>query len=79
MTPGSTATWAAPYAEVGLLDAAIAAYREALRLDPDHPAACANLGRALCDSGDWAGGRAEFAEVRRIFAERLAKHTDDEV
>ena len=39
---------------------AVAAYREAVRLQPEFPSARNNLGNALVAVGDWAGAEEQF-------------------
>src|SRR5262249_1839464 len=52
--------------EQGRSEAAVAAYREALRLRPDDPEAHSNLGAALHDQGKWEAAAAEFREALRL-------------
>ena len=49
----------------GNLDGAIAAYREAARIDPTHPAPFFNIGNVLFDQGQWGEAREAFAEAAK--------------
>jgi tetratricopeptide (TPR) repeat protein len=54
----------------GRLEAAIAAYRQALALEPDHAEAHRNLAAALLLSGDIVGARAGFGRAIALLAEQ---------
>ena len=56
----------------GRLNAAIAAYRRAVALDPDQPAPHQNLAAALLLAGDIAGARAGFRHTLRLLDARGA-------
>ncbi len=59
----------------GKLDEAIAAYREAIRLQPDFAPARLNLGAILCDvKHDYTGAEAEFRETIRRQPHDAAAH-----
>ena len=55
-------------------DGAIAAYREAIRLDPDYVKAHNNLGTALYAKGDLDGALAEFRAVLRLDPNHVYAH-----
>ncbi|HEX3731109.1 MAG TPA: tetratricopeptide repeat protein, partial [Opitutaceae bacterium] len=50
----------------GRLDDAVPHYREALRLKPDYPEACDNLGTALARLGNLDAAAAEYREALRL-------------
>ncbi|MFM7269193.1 MAG: tetratricopeptide repeat protein, partial [Cyanobium sp.] len=61
----------------GAIAAAIEAYREALRLDPDHLPSHQNLAVALLMAGDIAGCRAAFREaIARLRARGLDREAE---
>ena len=51
--------------KAGNLSAAVAKYREAVRLDPSHPGFRVNLAVALLRTGHWKEGLAELREAQR--------------
>ena len=53
---------------------AIAAWREALRLNPDHENAHLNIGLALFDSGQMEAAIAELREIVRRHADSWQAH-----
>jgi eukaryotic-like serine/threonine-protein kinase len=59
----------------GKLDEAMAAYREAIRLDPNFAPARLCLGAILCDvKHDYAAAEAEFREAIRLLPHEAAAH-----
>ena len=60
----------------GDLDGAIAAFQEAIRLDPKHAAAHNNLGVALQDKGDLDGAIAAFQEAIRLDPKYAVAHNN---
>ena len=52
--------------------AALAAYRNALKLDPAHALTRCNLGHLLAETGDFAGARAELEALRGLSSELAA-------
>lgn len=58
----------------GELEDAIRVCREGLAKHPAYPAARMTLGRALLDSGDYAGARAEFEAVVKAVPDNALAH-----
>jgi Tfp pilus assembly protein PilF len=60
---------------VPVLDRAIAAFREAIRLKPDYAEAHINVGALLCDvKHDYTGAEAEFREAIRLKPDYAEAH-----
>lgn len=56
------------------LDAAIAEFRQAIRLEPNFAVAHLNLGRALDDKGDFDGAISEYREALRLDPKNESAH-----
>ena len=56
------------FRSLGRTQAALAAYLEAQKIEPDLPFAYSRAGCLLAKSGDWAGAEAQFARARELFA-----------